>query len=91
MGRYVGNCVEWSWSAQSRQCRLESRTDIASKIWKENNSQVGVRVTARDGFGDISVGDLRQDGAAYVNGAYGASPVIVYVTVAHGIGHVTLE
>lgn len=55
-------------------------------------SHVGVRVTADGGvFHDLDSGDLRRDGDAYVNSAYGKSPVTVQVSIAQGIGSITLH
>lgn len=55
-------------------------------------SRVGVRVTANGGgFRDLRSGDLRRDGDAYVNAAYGASPVTVHVSIAQGLGSIALH
>lgn len=52
---------------------------------------VGVRVTADNGLGQVSAGNLHWNGDAYVNDAYGTSPVTIRVALQHGIGNVTLE
>ena len=52
---------------------------------------VGVRVRARGGIGEIHAGDLKKDGEIYTNDAYGESPVTLNVEVEGGIGKINLE
>ena len=52
---------------------------------------VGVRATAHGGIGSINAHDLKKDGDAYVNDAYGKSPVTVKVNVEGGAGEINLE
>ena len=54
-------------------------------------SDVGVRAVARGGIGAVHVHGLKKDGDAYVNDAYGKSPVTVNVTVEGGVGEINLE
>ena len=54
-------------------------------------SDVGVRASAQGGIGAIHVHGLRKDGDAYVNEAYGKSPVTVNVQVQGGVGEINLE
>ena len=54
-------------------------------------TDVGVRASAQGGIGAIHVHGLRRDGDAYVNEAYGKSPVTVKVEVKGGIGEINLE
>jgi hypothetical protein len=50
-----------------------------------------VRATAHGGIGAIHVRGLKKDGDAYVNEAYGKSPVTVKVQVEGGVGEINLE
>jgi hypothetical protein len=52
---------------------------------------VGVRATAHGGIGSINAHDLKKDGDAYVNDAYGKSPVTLRVNVEGGVGEINLE
>jgi N-terminal domain of toast_rack, DUF2154 len=52
---------------------------------------VGVRVEVERGLGEVAAAGLREEDGAYVNPAYGASPVTVEVVVTGGAGDVTLE
>jgi len=54
-------------------------------------SDVGVRATAHGGIGAINVRGLIKNGDAYVNEAYGKSPVTVEVKVEGGVGEINLE
>jgi hypothetical protein len=54
-------------------------------------SDVGVRASARGGIGAINVHGLKKDGDAYVNEAYGKSPITVKVQVEGGVGEINLE
>jgi len=54
-------------------------------------TDVGVRASAQGGIGAIHVHGLRKDGNAYVNEAYGKSPVTVNVQVQGGVGEINLE
>ncbi|HEV2298365.1 MAG TPA: toast rack family protein [Candidatus Acidoferrales bacterium] len=53
--------------------------------------EVGVHVTIEGGLGSVSAPDFKRDGDAYVNDAYGKSPVTLEVHVEGGIGSVNLE
>jgi hypothetical protein len=50
-----------------------------------------VRASAHGGIGAIHVHGLKKEGDAYVNEAYGKSPITVKVEVAGGIGEINLE
>ena len=52
---------------------------------------VGVRVQARGGIGEIRAHDFAKDGDTYTNEAYGKSPVTLAVEVEGGIGQINLE
>ena len=52
---------------------------------------VGVKVRAKGGIGEIRRGPLKQQGDAFVNDAYGKSPVTLDVSVEGGIGEINLE
>jgi hypothetical protein len=52
---------------------------------------VGVRVHAKGGIGSIDTHGLEREGAAYVNKAYGKSPVTMRVNVEGGIGTIELD
>ena len=52
---------------------------------------VGVRVRARGGIGEIRAGDLKKDGDIYTNDAFGKSSVSLQVEVEGGIGQINLE
>ena len=54
-------------------------------------SEVGVRATAHGGIGAVNVHGLKKDGDAYVNEAYGKSPITVQVKVEGGVGEINLE
>jgi len=54
-------------------------------------SEVGVRATAHGGIGAINVRGLIKNGDAYVNEAYGKSPITVNVQVNGGVGEINLE
>jgi predicted membrane protein len=54
-------------------------------------TDVGVRARAQGGIGAIHVHGLKKDGDAYVNEAYGKSPVTVNVEVQGGVGEINLE
>jgi hypothetical protein len=54
-------------------------------------SDVGVRASAHGGIGAINVHGLRKDGDAYVNEAYGKSPITIKVQVEGGVGEINLE
>jgi hypothetical protein len=54
-------------------------------------SDVGVRASAHGGIGAVRVHGLKKDGDAYVNEAYGKSPVTVNVRVEGGVGEINLE
>jgi hypothetical protein len=54
-------------------------------------SDVGVRARAEGGIGAIHVHGLKKDGDAYVNEAYGKSPITVKVQVEGGVGEINLE
>jgi hypothetical protein len=53
--------------------------------------EVGVEVHAKGGIGEVRPGELRKEGGAYVNEAYGKSPVTLRVNVEGGIGEIHLE
>jgi hypothetical protein len=52
--------------------------------------EVGVRVKVDGGLGSVNVHGLRKEGGAYVNDAYGRSPVTIDVDIDAGIGSLEL-
>lgn len=52
---------------------------------------VGVRVEASGGLGAINAPGFARDGDAYVNGAYGKSPITLSLQVEGGLGTINLE
>ena len=52
---------------------------------------VGVRVAAHGGLGAINASGFSKDGDAYVNEAYGKSPVTLRIEVEGGIGEINLQ
>jgi hypothetical protein len=52
---------------------------------------VGVRVTAKRGFGSINAEGFIRDGEAYVNEAFGSSKVTLFIDVQTGLGEINLE
>jgi hypothetical protein len=54
-------------------------------------SEIGVRVNAEGGLGQINAQGLRREGDAYVNDAYGDSDVTLDVDVRGGVGQINLE
>lgn len=52
---------------------------------------VGVRVHAEGGIGSINVRRLEREGDAYINEAYGKSPVTLRLNVEGGVGTINLE
>jgi len=52
---------------------------------------VGVRVDARRGIGDIHVKGLSKKAGAYVNRAYGRSGVTLHIDIKAGVGEISLE
>jgi len=53
--------------------------------------EVGVRVAATLGAGELDTDDLERDGDAFVNDAYGESPVTLTIEIKHGAGDVKLD
>ena len=54
-------------------------------------TDVGVRVEADQGLGDVDAEGLIKDGDVYVNAAYGESPVTLHLEVDGGVGEVNLK
>ena len=54
-------------------------------------SEVGVRVEAQGGLGEINAEGLQKEGEAYVNDAYGDSEVSLDVDIQGGVGQINLE
>jgi hypothetical protein len=54
-------------------------------------SEVGVRVEAQGGLGQINAEGLQKEGEAYVNDAYGDSEVTLDVDIQGGVGQINLE
>jgi hypothetical protein len=54
-------------------------------------SEVGVRVEAQGGLGQINAEGLQKEGEAYVNEAYGDSEVTLDVDIQGGVGQINLE
>jgi hypothetical protein len=52
---------------------------------------IGVRVHASDGLGDVNARGFHRDGDDYTNDALGKSPNTIYVNVSGGVGQITLE
>lgn len=53
--------------------------------------EVGVHVLIDGGLGSINAPDFKRDGDAYVNDAYGKSPITLQIHVEGGVGQVDLE
>ena len=54
-------------------------------------SEVGVRVEAQGGLGEINAEGLQKEGEAYVNDAYGDSEDSLDVDIQGGVGQINLE
>ncbi len=54
-------------------------------------SEVGVRVRAAGGLGQINAKGLQREGDSYVNGAYGDSDVTLDMDIRGGVGEINLE
>src|SRR3712207_2604091 len=54
-------------------------------------SEVGVRVEAQGGLGEINAEGLQKEGEAYVNDSYGDSEVTLDVDIQGGVGQINLE
>ena len=54
-------------------------------------SEVGVRVEAQGGLGEINAEGLQKEGEAYVNDSYGDSEVTIDVDIQGGVGQINLE
>lgn len=52
---------------------------------------VGVRVALRHGKGEVAIDGFRVDDGAYVNDAYGDSPITIDLAVEHDAGDIRLE
>ena len=52
---------------------------------------IGVRVDAEGGIGEINASGLRQDGNTYTNDAYGSSDTTLSIDFEGGVGQVNLE
>lgn len=52
---------------------------------------VGVRLETTTGLGSVNIVGLRLDGDAYINDAYGVSPVTMNVKVQGGVGEIVVE
>jgi len=52
---------------------------------------VGVRVNASGGIGSVNAHGLQRDGDAWVNAMYGKTPATINLTVAGGVGQITLQ
>ena len=53
--------------------------------------EVGVHVIAQGGIGAINANGFKKQGDAYVNDAYGKSPVTLQIEVEGGVGEINLE
>jgi hypothetical protein len=53
--------------------------------------EVGVRVQASGGLGTIRAPGFKKEGGAYVNEAYGKSPITLRLEVHGGVGEINLE
>jgi hypothetical protein len=54
-------------------------------------AEVGVRVKVDGGIGSVDVHGLRKEGDAYINDAYGRSPVTIEIDIDAGIGSLDLR
>jgi hypothetical protein len=54
-------------------------------------SEVGVRVEAKGGLGQINAEGLQKEGDSYLNDAYGDSEVTLDVDIQGGVGQINLE
>lgn len=52
--------------------------------------EVGVEVHATGGIGSISAHGLKRDGDAYVNDAFGKTPISIKMTIEGGVGEINL-
>jgi hypothetical protein len=52
---------------------------------------VGARVDRAGGIGDVNTGNLKRDGSAYINDAYGESAVTLNIIITGGVGQINLE
>ena len=71
---------------------LRARVDSeAGELTLRLPSEVGVRVEVDGGAGEVDADGLTEVDGAYVNDAYGVSPVTLEIDVANGAGEVELE
>ncbi|MCP5100258.1 MAG: hypothetical protein GY943_32300 [Chloroflexi bacterium] len=54
-------------------------------------SEVGVRVEAQQGLGNIDVENMVRNGDVYTNFAYAESDIVIDIHVEGGVGNITLE
>jgi hypothetical protein len=80
--------VDLTGAKENLSARLEGGAGSATVRLPDD---VGVRVEASGGLGSISAPGFRHEGGAYVNDAYGKSPVTLQVTVRGGVGEIRLE
>jgi hypothetical protein len=52
---------------------------------------VGVRISASGGIGSIRAPEMKRDGDAYVNDAYGKTPSQIELTIEGGVGQINLD
>ena len=78
-------------SGASKSLNADINAGVGELVLRVPRS-VGVRVTGRqDGLGDYEADGMRIEGDAYVNDAYGTSPVTLDIALRRGVGDVTVE
>lgn len=53
--------------------------------------ETGVRIEVTSGVGHVNATDLQYDGQAYINAAYGRSPVVLHLSIEAGVGNIELR
>lgn len=53
--------------------------------------ETGVRVEVTSGLGHVNATGLQYDGQAYINAAYGRSPVVLHLSIEAGVGNIDLR
>src|ERR671910_471580 len=69
----------------------ESDLDLDDLTLTGLELEVGARVEAQGGLGEINAEGLQKEGEAYVNDAYGDSEVTLDVDIQGGVGQINLE
>jgi hypothetical protein len=72
---------------QNLQAKIEGG---AGKLVVRLPQDIGARIDAEAGIGTVEADGFTRQGGAWVNGAYGASPVTLHIVVEAGVGEVNL-